>query len=595
MSKGGASQPAAPDPSETARQQGAINRDTAIAEAQLNRINQVTPWGTLNYDKGAKPDITKFAGVDGRDYWSVGEKVAGSLEDAQRLYNEALPTYTATTTLNPEQQKILNLQQQIGVNLNQLGVDQLGRISDAVRNPFSYSGMPSAVNNLDLTAAPGLRTNINAGVFGINNAQARTGTKGIVNAFDMKGLYGVPIPEYAYETTKGPVQAGLDRSGLPSLTTNVAQGQVKDGLDLASLPNLSTGASGGNIQSGLDYSSAPALMGTTALDAERTRIEDALFQRLNPQLQQDRTDLETQLANQGIMQGSQAYEDAFDRYNRGVNDARLAVIGQGGDELSRLFGISLSGRQQGVNELTTRGNFANQAQQQAYAQALANAQLSNTARAQGFGEQVTGTDIYNRAQDQRFQQGMQNAGLASTARGQLFGEEESAGQFANAAQQQAYDQSVVDAQLKNTSRQNALNEKLAMADLNNQAQQQDFSQQATMNQLVNAARAQALNEQQANAVMQNQGRERAIQEAAYLRDRPLQELASFMGTGGGPQLPQFVQTQPVQIQSPDLMGATYANYQGALQNSAQRAQQNAATTGGLFGLGSAAIIGGAIL
>ena len=41
--------PSAPDPSETAAAQGAANKDTAIATAELNRYNQITPYGNLTW------------------------------------------------------------------------------------------------------------------------------------------------------------------------------------------------------------------------------------------------------------------------------------------------------------------------------------------------------------------------------------------------------------------------------------------------------------------------------------------------------------------------------------------------------------------
>ena len=87
------SSPKAPDPQDTANAQAGMNRDTAMTQAQLNMTNQVTPYGNLTYNQSG---TSKF-------------------KDSQGNWVET-PTYTATTTLSPTQQKILNQTQ--GANLN---------------------------------------------------------------------------------------------------------------------------------------------------------------------------------------------------------------------------------------------------------------------------------------------------------------------------------------------------------------------------------------------------------------------------------------------------------------------------------------------
>jgi len=291
MGKSSPSPPPAPDPAATARAQAAANREAAIAGSELSMVNQVTPYGSLTYEK-------------------TGTSAANN------------PLYTATTTLSPAQMTLLNQQTQGQTALNQLGLDQLGRINAAVAQPFTYEGMP-----------------------------AFTGSVG---------------------------------SNLPSLQT--------------SLGNT------GNIQSSLDFSGAPALMDTTALDAERQRIEGALFQRINPQLAQDRAALETRLANQGITLGSDAYNQAIDEMNRKENDLRLGIVGQGGNELANLFNMSLAGRQNAVGELSQIGQFGNTAQQQMYGQALSSANLANAARAQALNEQISQGQFGNAARGQAIQE-----------------------------------------------------------------------------------------------------------------------------------------------------------------------------------------------
>ena len=43
--------PSPPDPYETAAAQGAVNKDTAITQAQLNMVDQQGPFGSLTYER----------------------------------------------------------------------------------------------------------------------------------------------------------------------------------------------------------------------------------------------------------------------------------------------------------------------------------------------------------------------------------------------------------------------------------------------------------------------------------------------------------------------------------------------------------------
>lgn len=110
--------PAVPDPVATAAAQTASNKETALTQAQLNNVNQVTPYGNLTY--------TQTPGSNG------------------------VPQYTATQTLNPTQQQSLDTQQQIELDTSKLGQNQIGRISDSLSDPFKLSDFgaaPSANND----------------------------------------------------------------------------------------------------------------------------------------------------------------------------------------------------------------------------------------------------------------------------------------------------------------------------------------------------------------------------------------------------------------------------------------------------------------
>jgi hypothetical protein len=117
MGSKSASSPQAPDPSYVSQQQTQSNLNTAISQARLNNVNQVTPMGSLTYDEtGGKLD---YAGN-----W--------------------VPQFTATTKLSPEQQKLYDTQTRVTQGAYDLADQYTGRIGQATAQPFNYDGLPNA-------------------------------------------------------------------------------------------------------------------------------------------------------------------------------------------------------------------------------------------------------------------------------------------------------------------------------------------------------------------------------------------------------------------------------------------------------------------
>ena len=83
-------------------------------------------------------------------------------------------------------------------------------------------------------------------------------------------------------------------------------------------------------------------------------INSQYASRLDPQFADAQTALETQLANQGIGVGSDAYTKAMESQNRSRNDAYQsamnAAITGGGAEQSRLFGLQGNARERAIQE-----------------------------------------------------------------------------------------------------------------------------------------------------------------------------------------------------------------------------------------------------
>lgn len=159
-------------------------------------------------------------------------------------------------------------------------------------------------------------------------------------------------------------QTGKDEQGNPiwSATQSVAPGlenAVTASQKAVSDYGYSPFAANVNpLQTGVD----PSVTGQQGWD----KATNAILQRLTPTMQQQSQQSDQQLANQGIMPGSQAY-----------NAAKQQLAQQQNDLLTQ---ASLGGAQ---------------VQNQMYNQAMANAQLGNQANQIGFGQQLSsyGTNL----------------------------------------------------------------------------------------------------------------------------------------------------------------------------------------------------------
>jgi len=211
---GSKSGPKAPNPREQAQAQTATNKETAYWNAVLQNVNQNTPYGSISW-----------------------EQQGDGTYDPNKP-----PQFTSTINLSPEQQQILDSQNRQGIAMNELGEQQIGRITDVVADPYSYSG--------------------------------------IQNTLPMES----------------------------------------------------------------DIMSA------------QTRAEEALMSRMNPQFAQQEEALRTRLINQGIGQGSQAYQREMDSFNQAQNDARMQAILAGQQYGGNAQNQALQRRTQEIDEYNTQRN-----------------------------------------------------------------------------------------------------------------------------------------------------------------------------------------------------------------------------------------------
>jgi hypothetical protein len=89
---------------------------------------------------------------------------------------------------------------------------------------------------------------------------------------------------------------------------------------------------------------------------QQARAEEALLARLNPQFSRDEEALRTRLINQGIVQGSEAYNREMEQFGQTKNDARTQAILSGQQYGGTAQQQALQRRNQAIQEYSTQRN-----------------------------------------------------------------------------------------------------------------------------------------------------------------------------------------------------------------------------------------------
>lgn len=116
MGKDSPSPPPAPDYTGAAQATAAGNKEAAIAAVEANRVNQYTPYGSLTYQQ-------------------TGKSEAGN------------PLWSATQSLAPAQQKLLDYQNAASLGLADLTGQGLGYVKDALGNKITADSLPANMVN----------------------------------------------------------------------------------------------------------------------------------------------------------------------------------------------------------------------------------------------------------------------------------------------------------------------------------------------------------------------------------------------------------------------------------------------------------------
>ena len=140
-SKGG-SAPPPPDYKGAANETAAGNLAAARSGSAANRVNQYTPYGNLVYEqtptKSLNPDAYQGALSD----WKAGGMQGPEPDPNQYMTYNPDAGWSATTQLSPEQQQLLDIQNQTSIQMGGLQQKGLGYVENMINQPFGTESLP---------------------------------------------------------------------------------------------------------------------------------------------------------------------------------------------------------------------------------------------------------------------------------------------------------------------------------------------------------------------------------------------------------------------------------------------------------------------
>jgi len=311
-----------PDLAGAAQAQGAANKETAIAEWQLNNGNQTSPWGSKQVTQtGTYPDGT--------------------------------PKFSIDTTLNPQSQANLDASQKIQGDLLGLAPTAINNAWNTVGKPIDTTGLPPMVSQVDT---------------------------GGMEKLDLSGL-----PSTQYGAAKGAIQQNLDYSGLDPLSDPTAlRSKIEDAsfnkfadrfTPYAKQQQDALQTRQANMGGVTSSNAAQRQMGgllTNQGDQFRQAAFDSILAGGNATQQQQAMELAkrgqgvNEINNQGNFWNTAQNQD----FTQNTSNANMWNSGKQMD-------AGLLGQQQQANNTATQQDIGN---------AFANANLANAGRAQGLQE-----------------------------------------------------------------------------------------------------------------------------------------------------------------------------------------------------------------
>jgi hypothetical protein len=157
--KGGGAPPP-PDYAGAAQATAQGNLEAARVAAAANRVNQVTPYGTLTYSRSSQPTFNAQAYKTALDaynqarasyqpqrdeYGNITNPMDLTAPNYQNFMSNPNPDegWVATQTLAPAQQELLDIQNALSIGTGKLGQQGLKYVENMIAQPFDTSKLAS--------------------------------------------------------------------------------------------------------------------------------------------------------------------------------------------------------------------------------------------------------------------------------------------------------------------------------------------------------------------------------------------------------------------------------------------------------------------
>ena len=558
MGKSSPSPPPAPDYAGAAREQGAANVETARLQGRINNPNISGPLGgqTVTFGENDQPTVTQTLTPQAqatleaqqrvqRSLAGLGEQGIGTAQNVLRnAFNPnlaGLQTNVGNAGQIPQTPDLSRYGQASGLQGQRVGDGRGNRPltveeTTSMNNPDVFRGKnapPPSHGNLggdvempqphkpdlggDVEMPQPHKTDLGGPgreLYTPTNNQGNIGQAPSAPELSAYGMAGANVNAQPVNAGPQAGQYGMAGAGPQAGQYGYAGGGPGGGQYGMAGANVQAGAINQGPQTG-QYGLASGALNTSNVAAMPVNAgmtgQQAIMNRLAPQLERSDAATRQRLINQGLVSGGEAYENAMISQNQQKNDLLSQAALQG-------IGLDTAANAQGFNQALQAGQFGNQAVGQNFNQAQAAQAAQNAAQNQAFGQRVQSGQFGNQAQLASFGAGMQNAGLFNSALNQNLNTALSTQQAQNAAQQQGYAQ------------------QFGLAGLQNQAVGQNFGQGVTAQQLQNAgigqnfAQGQAANAAGNQAVGQNFGQGLAAQQAQNAASQQLYN--QYMGVQG---------------------------------------------------------------
>jgi hypothetical protein len=542
MGKKSPAPPPAPDYAAIARQQGAANVEAARTSAYMSNPNVYTPYGSQTVTWSRTPNFDEAGYQKALEAWQSGGMYGedGSRSTAMPT-REQFTTYIEQPTVRQEvpywSQTAINNELQAQARLAMAANEASARLGELpIAQQFTGAGIPGITYS-----GAGVRPiEAHLNLMGYGTPVSQVTPLATPEAARVVGqASGGPAPEQLQALNLSgvaPVQAaptggqfgmaaGGPAGGLFGMASGGPGGLQLGGLDTSGIGGVARGPEQGQFGAAQRFVQGPELQRQIDLEGiaqgpinAGTTAQQAIMSRLSPQLQGERQQLYTQLINQGLRPGGEAFNAAMSAQMQKENDLLLQAAAQG-------ISLDQAARQQAFAEQQSRAMFANQAALQGFGAGMEQAGLFNVGAQQDLQAALATQAAQNQAQQQAFQQRLQAGEFGQEAQLASFGTQQSAADAYNRAIAQNFAQAQAAQQMGNQAIGQNFEQALAAQQAANAAQAQQFGQAVGAGEfdrqrlLAQFGMGQGAAEAYNQALAQNQAAQIAVQQANLARQQ----------------------------------------------------------------------------